>query len=178
MTSKVIRTEDPHIVITEFRESDLDRLALLLNDVSVYNNTLTIPNPYRRTDAEKFFEGVRKFESLNGYQKDWVIRKDGDLIGGIGLLYNHGLDAHRSEFGYWLGEDYRGKGYMTICVKAFIDFVFSSTRLVRIEGHAFKDNIGSCRVLEKSGFEKEGYLRKIVEKNGEYLDAHLYALIR
>jgi RimJ/RimL family protein N-acetyltransferase len=173
-----IPTDHAQIVLTELRESDLERLALLINDPVVYKNTLSIPYPYNLSNAQQYFEHVSKFESLNGYQKDWIIRKDGDLIGGIGLLYNHGFDTHNSEFGYWLATDFRGQGIMTICMSAFIEFVFSTTKIIRIEAHVFESNAASCRVLEKCGFSKEGYLRKLFEKDGEYLDAHLYAIIR
>ena len=178
MNPKPIHTDDPRIVLTELRESDLSRLAFLLDDPVVYKNTLSIPSPYDISDAKKYFEKVSKFESLNGYQKDWVIRKDGDLIGGIGLLFNHGFDTHKSEFGYWLGSGYRGQGIITLCIKAFIDFVFSSTKLIRIEAHVFEHNIASYRALEKCGFQKEGFIRKLDQKDGEYLNAHLYAIIK
>jgi len=178
MKSKIIYTDDQQIVLTELRESDLVRLADLLNDPIVYKNTLSIPHPYEMSDATKYFESVSKFESLNGYRKDWIIRKDDDLIGGIGLLYNHGFDTHKSEFGYWLASGYRGQGIMTLCIKAFIDFVFLTTKIIRIEAHVFQHNIASCRVLEKAGFQKEGFIHKLAEKDGEYLDAHLYAFLK
>ena len=178
MTLKIIHTEDPQIVLTTLRESDLERLTLLLNDPVVYKNTLSIPSPYTLSDATKYFESVTKFESLNGYQKDWAIRKDSDLIGGIGLLYNHGFDTHKSEFGYWLGSGYRGQGIMTRCIQAFTEFVFRSTKIIRIEAHVFEHNTPSCRALEKSGFQKEGFIHKLAEKDGVYLHAHLYALIK
>ncbi|RLD20888.1 MAG: hypothetical protein DRI69_05410 [Bacteroidetes bacterium] len=173
-----IHTSDAQIVLTELRESDLARLASLLDDPVLYKNTLTIPSPYGMSDATKYFEHVENFESLNGYRKDWTIRKNGDLIGGIGLMYNHGFDSHKSEFGYWLGSDYRGQGIMTLCIRTFIDFVFSSTEIIRIEAHVFEHNIASCRTLEKSGFQKEGFIHKLAKKKGAYLDAHLYALIK
>lgn len=165
-------------MLTQFLQSDLERLAVLINDPVVYKNTLSIPHPYRLSDAVKYFEHVKKFESLNGYQKDWVIRKDDKLIGGIGLLYNHGFDTHKSEFGYWLASDYHGQGIMTNCINPFIEFVFSNRNLMRIEAHVFEGNTGSCRVLEKSGFIQEGFIRKLFVKDGEYLNAHLYARLK
>jgi RimJ/RimL family protein N-acetyltransferase len=149
-----------------------------LDDPVVYKNTLSIPPSYTSQDAAKYYEHVQKFESLNGYQKDWTIRQNGELIGGIGLLYNHGFDAHKSEFGYWLGDGFRGKGIMTSCINAFIDFVFSTKKIVRIEAHVFSHNSASCRVLEKCGFLQEGYVRKAFIKDGAYLDAYFYAILK
>lgn len=178
MTRETINTDDPSIVLNGLRETDLERVVELLNDLSLYRNTLSIPHPYTMNDATKYFESLSKFEALNGYRKSWTIRKHGEVIGGIGLLHNHGFDTHKSEFGYWLGSDYRGQGIMSICIKAFIDFVFSTTKIIRIEASVFEHNLASCRVLEKSGFQKEGFLEKMIEKDGKYIDAHFYALIK
>lgn len=39
-------------------------------------------------------------------------------------------------------------------------------------------NVASQRVLEKCGYEREGRVRNAVIKNGEVLDAYLYAIVR
>jgi RimJ/RimL family protein N-acetyltransferase len=178
LKAQPINTTDPGISLTQLKEADLARLTSLLDDPVVYNNTLSIPASYSIQDAKKYLEQANKFELLNGYQKDWSIRKDGELIGGIGLLYNHGFDSHKSEFGYWLGDGFRGQGIMTHCINAFIEFVFSNRSIIRIEAHVFSHNLASCRVLEKCGFVKEGFIRKAFLKDGKYLDAHLYAILK
>jgi RimJ/RimL family protein N-acetyltransferase len=42
---------------------------------------------------------------------------------------------------------------------------------------AFYHNVGSMRVLEKAGFEREGTLRRSAVKNGVILDQVLYAKV-
>jgi RimJ/RimL family protein N-acetyltransferase len=49
---------------------------------------------------------------------------------------------------------------------------------VKITAHVFVHNHASARVLEKCGFEQEGLLRKHYLKDGKYLDARLYSLLR
>lgn len=178
MKFQPIPTNNPKITLTELRQTDLKHLPALLNDSVVYKNTLTIPEDYKLSDAETYFEHVLKFQELNGCQKDWVIRENGKLIGGIGLLFNHGFDSHKSECGYWISAGHRGKGIMQSCVNAFVKYVFTNTEIVRIEGQVFTYNPASCRVLEKSGFEREGLLRKAFKKDGICHDVYLYAITK
>jgi RimJ/RimL family protein N-acetyltransferase len=56
--------------------------------------------------------------------------------------------------------------------------VFEHTDIIRIFAEPFAHNLGSCRVLEKAGFQYEGTLRCNAEKNGEILDMKMYALIK
>lgn len=173
--SKCIEVNE-HIHLTPIKHSDASRLAESLNDPVFYHQTCSIPYPYTLADANAFISAVQVFENQNKVQRDWVVRDKHDhLIGGIGLLFGHGINAHRSEMGFWLSKEYWNKGIMTEVVKCFTNWNLSETKLVRLEAFVFKDNLASCRVLEKAGFEKEGFLKKAFLKNGEYLDAWLYA---
>ena len=44
--------------------------------------------------------------------------------------------------------------------------------------HGFSHNPASARVLEKCGFQQEGFLRKHFLKDGRFIDARLFALLR
>lgn len=48
----------------------------------------------------------------------------------------------------------------------------------RIESVTDADNVPSQRVLEKSGFRREGVLRKRCFDRGEYRDEYIYSLLR
>ena len=49
---------------------------------------------------------------------------------------------------------------------------------MKITAHVFADNPASARVLEKCGFQQEGFLRKHFLKDGQFLDARLFALVK
>lgn len=67
---------------------------------------------------------------------------------------------------------------MTEAVVAMAADGFEHLGLLRIEAGVFARNAASMRVLEKSGFQREGWLRQRVTKDGETMDAALYALLR
>ena len=63
-------------------------------------------------------------------------------------------------------------------VKMVCKYIFEKTDIIRIFAEPFAYNTASCRVLEKSGFEYEGTLRKNAVKNGVVLDMKMYALVK
>lgn len=166
------------IEIGILREEDLPVLADRINDPSIYENTLLVPYPYSLSEAEVFFDHVWNFKRKHGFFKDFIIRLEGELVGGIGLMFNHGILAHRSEFGYWLARDFRNRGIMSGVIPAFVRYVFDVTRLIRLEAHVFPENTASIKVLEKLGFRREGYLRRSAKKDGEYKDTILFAILK
>jgi RimJ/RimL family protein N-acetyltransferase len=167
------------IHLTLIDHSDASGLVKHLNHIEFYNNTCSIPHPYTNADATKFINAVIDFEKKHELQRDWAIRNpDGEQIGGIGLLYSHGLKAHRSELGYWLAKTHWNRGIMTTVLKRFVEYIFDTTPFVRLEALVFKGNDASCRVLEKAGFHREGLIQRAYVKEGKYLDAHLYAVLK
>ena len=81
---------------------------------------------------------------------------DNQLIGSIGLLFpndsNLPLAASEAEIGYWLGEDFWGKGYVTEATLRVLQYAFEELHLTQLWAGVYEENIASQRVLEKCGF--------------------------
>ena len=108
-----------------------------------------------------------------------VNKTNNKVIGSIGLYKDFKREnPYCKMIGYVLNESYWGKGIMTEAVKQLCEYVFSHTDIIRIYAEPFAHNIGSCRVLEKAGFQHEGTLRSNAVKNGELLDMKMYARLR
>ena len=96
------------------------------------------------------------------------------------------MQSHVAEVGYWIGEPFMGKGYITEALQALTDWVFlgegkdekgeSVRKWKRLVGGVFEGNEASMRVLEKCGYVKEGILKGHVEKHGVVMDLHWYGL--
>ncbi len=103
--------------------------------------------------------------------------QDRALIGGLTLgLVRRGV-AQACTMGYWIGEPYAGQGYMTRAVKAVARHAFDELRLRRIEAACLPANERSRRLLERVGFQREGYARQYLCINGAWEDHLLYALL-
>ncbi|MDO8594955.1 MAG: GNAT family protein [bacterium] len=80
------------------------------------------------------------------------------LIGSMGFNKIE-TKSRRAEIGYWLAEDYEGKGIMTDCVRALVSYGFKELKLHRIEIHCSTNNPKSAAIPERLGFKLDGILR-------------------
>jgi ribosomal-protein-alanine N-acetyltransferase len=99
------------------------------------------------------------------------------LIGGLTLSNIRRGVTQAAAVGYWLGQPYVRRGYMTEAILAVLPHAFDVLRLHRIEAAAQPDNIASVRVLERCGFEREGLARHYLKINGAWQDHLLFALL-
>jgi ribosomal-protein-alanine N-acetyltransferase len=106
----------------------------------------------------------------------FIFRKqDNVLVGGLTLANIRRGCAQAGSLGYWMGEPYARQGHMTAAVKALIPFAFGTLKLHRIEAACIPTNIASIRLLEKTGFKREGFARKYLCIDGHWQDHLLYA---
>ena len=99
------------------------------------------------------------------------------LLGGITLSNVTRGMTQTATLGYWMGESYANRGYMTRAVKALAPFAFGALRLHRLEAACLPHNLGSMRLLEKLGFQREGLARGLVCIAGRWQDHIVYALL-
>ena len=108
-----------------------------------------------------------------------IIRSADDvLIGGLTLANIRRGVAQAGSVGYWMGLPFVRHGYMTAAVRAVIPFVFGTLRLHRLEAACIPTNVASIRLLEKTGFVREGYAREYLCINGIWQDHLLYARLK
>lgn len=132
------------------------------------------PFPYTFADAENFLARVCREETRTNFCVDVA----GAAVGGIGIELGSDVYRESAAIGYWVAEEFWGRGIMTEVVRAFSDWSFDAFRLRRISAEVFANNPASARVLEKAGFTFEGRLRSYIVKGGVVLDALLYAKVR
>ena len=66
---------------------------------------------------------------------------------------------------------------MTAGLQLAIDYIFGQLALHRIEAACIPENDRSIRLLEKAGFQREGYMKEYLKIRGEWRDHLLFALI-
>lgn len=165
--------------LSRVKRSDAPAIQQWLNEREMFNNTLRIPFPYQLDDARERIRMNRRFERRHRQQMDWAIRdEEGQLIGMIGRHYQYGMYSHRDEIGYWLARPYWGQGVMTTVIRKFCQMLFETTNLIRLEATVFEHNEASIRVLVKTGFQQEGFMRKAFLKEGRPLNGLLLALLK
>jgi [ribosomal protein S5]-alanine N-acetyltransferase len=105
-------------------------------------------------------------------------KKDNVLVGGITVANVRRGVAQAASIGYWMGEPYAGQGFMSSTLRALVPFSFGTLRLHRLEAACIPTNKASIRLLENSGFQREGYARQYLCIDGTWQDHLLYARIK
>jgi ribosomal-protein-alanine N-acetyltransferase len=109
----------------------------------------------------------------------FVFRTAGNvLVGGVTLSNVRRGVAQQCNMGYWMGARHARQGLMSRALRALIPFSYNNLRLHRLEAACIATNAPSIRLLEKSGFQREGYARQYLCINGMWQDHLLYARLR
>lgn len=108
-----------------------------------------------------------------------VFRTDTNaLVGGLTLANVRRGVAQAASVGYWIGLPFVRRGYMTAAVRAIVPFTFTTLRLHRLEAACIPTNEASIRLLDKTGFRREGHAREYLCINGLWQDHLLYARLK
>jgi ribosomal-protein-serine acetyltransferase len=122
-----------------------------------------------------FIRGTRqRFETGDSFETAVVL--DGRIAGCAGFPVIDRV-ARNAIIGYWLAEEYEGRGLITRAVRALIDHAFGEWQLHRVEIRAAAENLRSRAVPERLGFTQEGVLREAELVGGEYQDLVVYGLL-
>jgi ribosomal-protein-serine acetyltransferase len=106
-----------------------------------------------------------------------VIVCDGKFAGTIGF---HNLDKKNqsTELGYWLAKEFEGRGIITRCCRAFLDYLFDTMRLNRVQINCNVDNVKSRAIPQRLGFTLEGIHRQAEFLHGKFGDWAVYSILR
>ncbi len=162
-------------ILRDWKEGDEESLAHHANNNKIWDNVRDVfPHPYTPEHAAWWVkEGWLQPGTLN-----LAIDVDGKAVGGIGFLFKEDIYRRSVEIGYWLGEEYWGRGIMTEAVRAMKEYAFANFDVCRVYACVFEWNHASMRVLDKAGFECEARLKKEITKNGVDIDEYIYSVVR
>lgn len=175
--TKTINTD--RLILRKFRYDDADNMYK--NWGSDNNVTKFLSwKPHTSVEETKgiIAKWIEEYKEDNVY--DWVIelKELDEVIGGISIVH---LDERNSscEIGYCMSSKYWGRGIMTESLKAVINFLFSEVGFNRIEAKHDTKNIGSGKVMAKSGMKYEGTLRQVKLRNNiEFYDLAIYSILK
>ncbi len=99
------------------------------------------------------------------------------IIGSMGM-HNWDHQLSKAQLGYWINNEYEGKGIINTCIHSFADFLFDKAGLNKIEIHFMPSNVRSAKVAERLGCKIEGILRDSFMHNGQYKDLVIAGLLK
>ena len=163
--------------IRKWELSDAKELSMALSNRKVQDNLRDgLPYPYTEQDGVDYISAMLSADEKETFA--FAITVDEKVVGSIGVFRQGNIHRQTAELGYYVAEEYWGKGIMTEAVKQIGEYVFDKSDIVRIYAEPFAYNVASCRVLEKAGFQYEGTLRSNAVKNGKVIDMKMYSLLK
>jgi len=174
--------------LREISINDAEDIAHLMNyNISKY--LYDVPNPYSVKDALNFIKSAHNdFNSLRalhfaieykGKDNDKSERSNSPLLVGAISLKNIDLVNKKANLGYWIGEQYWGRGIATESVGLIINYAFSDElKLKEVSAYVFPENKASVRVLEKTGMKKKGEVSEYHTISGRYRNSIKYMMVR
>ena len=172
--------------LRELSINDAHAIADLMN-YNISKNLYEVPDPYSIQDALAFINKAHNdFESLSALHFAIEYKEMSDqrnnypvFVGSIGLK-NIDLINKKADLGYWIGQEYWGRGIATECVGLIIDYAFDSSDLGLREviAYVFPENKASIRVLEKNGMKKKGEVNEYHELSKRYRTSLQYIIIK
>jgi [ribosomal protein S5]-alanine N-acetyltransferase len=103
--------------------------------------------------------------------------RNNEILGGLTLSNIRRGVSQCVTLGYWMGARHAGKGHMSTAVAAVLPFCFNTLGLHRVEAACLPGNDASIRLLQKAGFEREGYARNYLLINGSWQDHILFSCL-
>jgi RimJ/RimL family protein N-acetyltransferase len=172
----------------EFQTSSLSLRAPVLSDAeAIFSEYAADPEvtryltwiPHKSAETvATFLEGILS-RSKSGEEFSWVLTTHGSdrAIGMLGAR----IRGYKVDIGYVLGRKHWGKGYMTEAVSELTDWLLLRPDIFRVWAVCDIENVASARTLEKSGFSREGTLRRWIlhpNRSGEPRDCFVYGRAR
>lgn len=115
--------------------------------------------------------------AMHRYADDKAIHthiiKNNQIIGAVSLndIYH---DYKKAEIGYWLHQDYQGRGIMTCAVRAMMNIAKEDYAMQIVTIKAGEHNQSSLNVAKRLGFEFFGIIPNNEVVNGKIINHALY----
>jgi RimJ/RimL family protein N-acetyltransferase len=171
--------------LREILINDVQDITLLLMNYNVSKHLWEIPNPYSIDDALEFIKRAnRDFNTLKALHfaiESKIIPRSRNNLKFVGTISVKNIDLvnKKADLGYWIGEQYWGRGIATECLKLIIDYAFSAELgLKQLCAYVFPENKASIRVLEKNGMNKVGVVNEYHKLSGRDRTSFIYVTIR
>jgi len=176
--ARVVPLETLRLRLRPLQMCDAEPMTALLQDPVIAEWTSALPWPYAIEDAYAFIASQTD-PDRDGTSFVWaIVEKATDSLAGTIGLHDIELGQRRAALGYWMGEAFRGRGYMTEAARRVISWAFETAGFERVQATYFPGNAASAAVMRKIGMQPEGLLRGYGFKNGQYRDLYLQAVLR
>jgi len=176
-SSEKMKLETKRIRIRFLQPSDAKKFVPIVNDETIFRS---VPYPYTLSRAKEFIaRNAKNYKKKKPEEISFAVERTSDCkIMGVVSILRIQWPFSFGELGYWLGKEFRGKGYMREACKLALWYAFKRLRLNRVEIICAKTNPASENVIRSLGAKFEGILRERAKDGKKHTDACIYSILR
>ena len=160
-------------------DGDVNAIYLACQDPLIPRFT-TVPTTYTLSHALDYVQRVPASIELQReipFVIEFGVGEDKEFAGVISL-HTISVDNHRAEVGYWIDAAMRGKGIAKMAVKMITGYGFDTVGFKRIEAAVDIENAASQKLLDSTGYQREGVLRqRVTRPSGDQIDMVMFSAL-
>ena len=160
--------ETPRLVLRPVELADAPRIQTLFDDWEVVKwLAAVVPWPYPADGAVTFVQRVVK-EMEETDRIVWAIHLKSEPNTGLVGIIELTPSSTEDNRGFWLGQAFHGRGYMSEAVRVVTDYAFEDLGMESLALNNAEPNLGSHRLKEKAGAEIVGFEEDVAFVSGQF----------
>ncbi|MCB7153127.1 GNAT family N-acetyltransferase [Bacillus stercoris] len=171
--------ESENLVLSKIEEIHVQDVFSIYDNEQVFDYCGIIPKHNIKTVHNMIGHFDRDYNKKSRIK--WGIfpnSQDNTLVGIIEAM-DFNQKVNMVSIGYFLAENYWGKGIATESVSIVIEFLFHKVNVNRIQAEVMPENSASKNVLPKNKFIKEGVIRQASYWSGKgVVDLEIYGILK
>lgn len=167
------------LVLKKIEDAHLQELFAIYDNEKVFEYCGIIPKHNIQTVSKMIGHFTRDYKKESIVKWGIFQKSHSDQLVGIIEAMEFNQKVNMVTIGYYLAEDYWGKGLASDAVNILVKFLFEEVNINRIQAEVMPLNEASKKVLQKNGFLKEGLLRQAKVWSGKgVVDLEIYGLLK
>ncbi|MEB2281905.1 GNAT family N-acetyltransferase [Lysinibacillus xylanilyticus] len=168
-----------NIVLKKIEDAHLPELFAIYDNEKVFEYCGIIPKHNIQTVRKMIEHFDRDYQKKTKVKWGIFQKSHNDQLVGIIEAMDFNQKVNMVTIGYFLAENYWGKGLATDAVKIIVHFLFEEVNINRIQAEVMPLNEASKKVLLKNGFSQEGLIRQAALWSGKgVVDLEIYGLLK
>lgn len=171
--------ESENLMFSKIEEVHVQNLFSIYDNVRVFEYCGIIPKHNIKTVQKMIGHFDRDYSKKSRIKWGIFPKSLENTLVGIIEAMDFNQKINMVSIGYYLAEEYWGKGIATESVSTVIPFLFKKVNVNRIQAEVMPANEASKNVLLKNNFMKEGLVRQASYWSGKgVVDLEIYSILK